>query len=125
MSHHRLGEEVDHASHCAALGVGRSVDEARDPRQRDGAGAHRARLERHVDRRLQQTPASQSLRGLAQSEHLGVRGGIAAKLTLIARLPEHLLPSGHDGPDRDVAVLGRPRGEPEGEAHHSLIGFQG
>ena len=54
-----------------------------------------------------------------------MRGGIAAQLALIARLPEHLLPSGHDGPDRDVAVLGRPRGELEGEPHHPLVGFQG
>src|SRR5687767_6208739 len=49
---HRLGEQVDHTADRASLRVARAVDQARHPSQGDRAGAHRARLQGHVDRRI-------------------------------------------------------------------------
>jgi hypothetical protein len=42
--------------------------------------------------------------------------------TLVARLPQDLVPTRNDGPDRDIAVLGRPLREAEGASHHPLVG---
>ena len=125
MVDHRLGEQVDHAPDRAALRVRGAVDEARDASEGDRPGAHRAGLERHVDRGLEQAPAAEPFGGLAQREHLGVRGGVAAELPLVARLAEHLVAARHHSPDRDVPVLGRPLRELQGAAHHRLVDVHG
>ena len=58
----RLGEHVDHAARGARLRVGRAVDDARDAREDDRARAHRARLERHVERRVEDAPGAERAR---------------------------------------------------------------
>ena len=59
----RLGEHVEHAARRPRLRVGRAVDDARHAREHDRAGAHRARLERHVEHGVEQPPAAAPLRG--------------------------------------------------------------
>ena len=117
MVDHRLGEQVDHAADGAALRVGGAVDESRDPCQGDRAGAHRAGLEGHVDGGLEQSPATQPLRRLAQREHLGVGGRIAAQLSLVASRPQDLVAARDHGADRDVAVRRGPLGQLQGRLH--------
>jgi hypothetical protein len=50
-----------------------------------------------------------------------VCGGIAAQLALVPRRPQDVGAAGDDGPDRDVAVGGRPLGELERAAHQALV----
>ena len=123
MVDHRLGEQVDHASHGASLRVGGAVDESRDPCQGDGARAHRAGLERHVDGGLEQSPATQPLRPLAQGEHLGVGGRIAAQLSLVSSRPQNLVAARHHGADGDVTVRRGPLGQLQGRLHVAPIGL--
>jgi hypothetical protein len=55
--------------------VGGAVDDARDAGEDDRARAHRARLERDVERRVEQAPGADRRGGLADREHLGVGAG--------------------------------------------------
>ena len=55
----RLGEDVEDRAGGAGLRVGGAVDDARDAAEHDRARAHRARLERHVEHRLEQPPGAE------------------------------------------------------------------
>src|SRR5262249_33564241 len=67
----------------ARLGVLATIDEARDPRVDQRPRAHRTRLLRHVQRRLD-APVTDPARGVAERFDLGVRGRIAAHLAAVA-----------------------------------------
>src|SRR5690349_5924729 len=68
----RLGEELRTMQDCAAFRIFRREYQALDACQADRAGAHRARLERDVERRSDEPLVSQ-LRGCrAQNQLLGV-----------------------------------------------------
>ena len=81
-----------------ALGSGGAVDDARDAREHDRARAHRARLERDVERRVEQPPGAQAPRRLAQREHLGVGGRVLAQLALVVAGADHLAVRGRSRP---------------------------
>ena len=68
------------------------------PRENDGAGTHRARLQRDVESAVVEPPAIELGRCLADGEKLRVRGGI-----LIANRPV-----GCGGEDRSIAHDNRP-----------------
>ena len=103
----RVAEHVEHASRRAGLRVGRAEDDARHAPEHDRPGAHRARLEGDVEDRRGDAPASEPRRGLAQSEHLGVGGRVAAQLALIRSRGDHLALVGDHAADRHVVVLER------------------
>src|SRR6185503_5675050 len=52
----RLGEHVEHAAGGARLRVGAAEDDPRHAREDDRPRAHRARLERHVQRAVEDAP---------------------------------------------------------------------
>ncbi len=59
--------------------------------------------------------------GVPQGDHLGVRGRVPSDLPLVVAGADDLALADHDGPDRDVFVLGRAGGLSEGQAHEVLI----
>src|SRR5690349_13679564 len=61
----------------AGLGVARAVDEASDARVDERPGAHRARLERDVERATLEPPGAQSLGGSPDGDDLGMGHGIS------------------------------------------------
>ena len=117
----RLREHVHHAAGCARLGVGRAVDDVRNAGQDDRAGAHRAGLERDVERRQRQAPAPELGRGLAQDQDLGVGSGILAQLALVPRLRQDLAVPSEDRPDGDVPVGSRALGAAKRQEHQLPI----
>ena len=118
----RIGEDVQDASRRPRLRVGGRVDHARDPREDDRPRAHRARLQRHVERALQHPPGAKRGGGLAQRQHLGVRGRVLAQLALVAAAPDHATVVVHDdGPDRDVVMRHRRARLLQGDAHPALV----
>ena len=84
-----LAEDVEDAAGGAGLGVGGAEDDGGDAGEDDRAGAHRAGLERDVERRRRQPPAAERLGGGADREDLGVGGRVAAQLALVAGGGEH------------------------------------
>jgi hypothetical protein len=117
----RLPEHVENAAGGARLRVGGAVDDPREARQDDRAGAHRARLEGHVEDRVRNPPPPEIRSGLAEREDLGVRRGVSPKLALVSRRGEHL-PLSHDhGADRDVVVIGGTLRLAQRETHELLV----
>ena len=100
----------------AALGVRSGVVEAAQAGQGDRAGAHRARLERHIKIAAGEPFGAQSRRGRADDEHFGVRGRIGELARSVPGAGDHAPAADERGADRRLAAqLGRPR-LGEGEA---------
>src|SRR4051794_13655469 len=117
----RLAQHVHHGAGGAGLRVGRPVDDPRDPGEHDRPRAHGAGLERHVEHAVEHAPGSEAARGFAQGEDLGVRGGVATQLALVAPGPDDLALVHDHRADRHVVVLQRPLGLAEGQAHEVLV----
>jgi hypothetical protein len=117
----RLGEDVEDAAGGPRLRVGGAEDDRGDAGEDDRPGAHHAGLERHVEGGAGQPPAAQRLGGGADREDLGVGGGIAAQLPLVAGGGERHAVAGDDRADRDVAVPLRLAGALDREAHEALV----
>src|SRR3990170_4896423 len=67
-----LFEQLRDRDHSARFVVRRAEDDQGHAREHDRAGAHRARLDRHVERAVAQTPAPQCRPRRAKREHFGV-----------------------------------------------------
>src|SRR5690606_3185201 len=104
----------------AGLVVPGAEHQAIDPRGDHRSGAHRAGLEGDHQRALLQTPAAQGARRRAQSDDLGVAGGIRVALAGVAALADHLAVADHDGAHRDVARGRRIAGQLERATHEGL-----
>ena len=117
----RLAEHVEHAAGRAGLRVVRRVDHPRHARQHDRAGAHRARLERHVQHRVEQPPGAEPRRrpraGRAPRRGRWGRRGARARCAR-RRAPR---PRGRPRADRHVVVLERPLGLAQGQPHEVLV----
>ncbi len=120
----RLAEHVQDAPACSGLRIARSVDHARHPREHDRAGAHGARLERHVEDRVEHPPTAGGEGGLAQGDDLGVGGGILAQLALVVGRRDDLAVAHEHRADRHVVVFGRTLGLAQGETHEVVIAWE-
>src|SRR5271157_1131274 len=65
-------EHLQHGMHRSGLGVFRAIDQAPDSRVRDGAGAHGAGLDSHVEIAIEQTIVAEGFSSFAQGEYFGV-----------------------------------------------------
>src|SRR5439155_14451730 len=68
----RLVDHVQHRTARARLGVRRTIDQTGEAREHDRARAHRARLERHVERAVAEPPGMERVRGRADRQDLGM-----------------------------------------------------
>ena len=64
------------------------------------------------------------LRGLPQRQHLGVRSGVLARLTLVVPGPDDLSLVDDHGPYRDVVMLQRSLRFADRQAHEVLIAWE-
>ena len=72
----------------AGLRIQRAVDDARETSLDDGSTAHRARLERRVERGAREPVVAGLAGGLAQGENFGVGGRVAEGDRRVVRLPD-------------------------------------
>ena len=84
-------------------------------------GAHRAGLERHVERAAVEPPRAARLGRLGDGDHLGVGRRIVELLALVVRGGDHAVLEDDDRADRHF-VLGQGRlGLVEGQLHEVVV----
>ena len=104
----RLAEDARAVLDAAALRIGGAVVEPAEARERDGGGAHRARLQRHVEVAADQPLGAERGTGGADHQQLGVGRGVVQLARAIARRGQQRpVRANHDRPDRDLAALCR------------------
>src|SRR5271165_5508262 len=112
-----LAEEARTIVDGAALGVRGGVIEPAQTSERDRAGAHRARLKRHVKIAADQPFGANFRRGLADDEHFGVRSRIVEFARAVPGARDQGPVANESSADRRFAAqLGRTRLS-ESEAH--------
>jgi len=126
-------ENLETRADCAAFGIVRAVDQTGNTRLYDGAGAHAARLNRHVKSRASQTVVPGSARPFAQNYNFCVRRRVAIANCPISRARDDLAVCDKHCTNRDFA---RFRGSASffesqvhkfdvrthGQAEHSMVG---
>ena len=73
-----FGKQIDYAAARTSLGIGSTVDQPRDTRMDDRAGAHGAGFQRHVQRTAGQAVVAQMQSGSAERANFGMSGRIVA-----------------------------------------------
>src|SRR4029078_1800215 len=86
------------------LGIGGAEHDPVDPGEYDRPGAHRAWLERDVERAPVEAPRSDRLGCCSQREHLRMRSGVASQLSLVAGRADAIVAPGDHAPDRHVVM---------------------
>ena len=113
-----IAQHVVERAGGAGLLVPRAEHDGGDACREDRARAHDARLERDDERAVGESPVAGGLGRGAQREHLGVRGGVARELALVAsRGDDSARAIDDDRADRHVARGGRLHRLGEREAH--------
>jgi hypothetical protein len=108
-----MPKQVSHRSGHSRFVVPRSKHDALETRQYDCARAHRAWLERHVQRAVVESPAVEFRRRLANSEKFSVSGGILVADSSIARRRDYRSVANDYRANRDLVSLYRVAGEIE------------
>ena len=101
--------------------VARPVDQPADPGRDECTRAHRARLERHHHRDVGQSPAPDRGRGVAEGQHLGVRGRVASALTLVVTGRHDPPVDQRHGADGHLPLRGRCPCLGQGELHGVVV----
>ena len=99
-------EESIEAADGPGFGVGRAEDDAGDAGQDDGAGAHRAGFEGHVEGAPFEPPIGEGGGGLGDRQHFGVGGRVAELFATVVGLGEDFAVAKDDRADGDL-VFGR------------------
>ncbi len=97
--------DVEDAARGAGPRVGGAEHETADACMDHRARAHRAGLERHVKRRVEQAVGPERLSGRAQRDHLGVRAGIVRANRLVPALGDDRPVVHDDGAHRHLPCL--------------------
>src|ERR1700677_1562009 len=95
----RRGKEFHAAVYRAALRIGGAVIEAADAGESEGAGAHRAGLERDIDVAAFEPFGAEERRRLADSDNLGMRGRVAILDGAVAGARDDLGAADNDAAD--------------------------
>ena len=109
------------ASARSRLGIARAIDDGREPRQNDRAGAHRARLQRHEHGAAVEPPVANRSASQGESDSLGMRGGVVEGFSQIKSLRKNAAVSDDHGPDRHFAQAHGLVGESQGQPHRGIV----
>ena len=120
----RMLEQVEQAAARAVLRRGAAEDDACEPHMHHRAGAHRARLLRHVKLAPVQPPVAEHALGLCDREHLRVRGCVLERLDLVEGARDDPPLMHDDASDRYLVRIECATRLPEGFAHEKLIAVE-
>jgi hypothetical protein len=114
-----LDEVLQRAAH-PGLRVARAEDQVGDPGEHDRAGAHRARLQRHVERAPEQAPVAGRLRGATDGDHLRVCRRVLQGVREVVPGRDQLAVAHDHRADRNLSDRLRAARLLDREAHPSL-----
>ena len=98
-------EDAEDRAAGSGLGVGRGVDQAADAGVEDGAGTHGAGFEGDVEgAAFGQAIIIQGAGGVAESDDLGVGGGVVVAQNTVLAAGDDLAVVDDDGADGDFAI---------------------
>ena len=118
------GEDAGAVVHAAAFGVIGAENQFSDPGEGDGLGAHRAGFQGDVEVAADQAGGADDVGGGADGQNLGMGGGVAVYLRLVAGLGEDgAVRADDDGADRDFASGGGGGGFFQGAVHRGHANF--
>ena len=106
------------------LSIGRPVYAAAHTGIDHKAGAHGARLQRHVHRAVAQAPSAQRFGGVAKSQKLRVGTRVLVEFAPIMRSRDHGAVPHDDRPDRNLAHSSRLLRLGKSLAHECLVDIQ-
>lgn len=92
----------------APLGITRAIDDCREAGLDDRSGAHRAGLQRDIQRTVEQAPGLERLGGLRDGDHFRMRGGIVERFALIESFSDHTMFMDDDRAHRDLGAVKGP-----------------
>ena len=118
----RIVDQLQRREHRAGFRLGRAVNQRADARVHHGADAHRARLDRHAERRARQPVVADRLRRGPNGANLGVRRRIDRRNRLIERRRHDLAADRDDRADRHLVAGHRLAGFDERRAHQIFVG---
>jgi hypothetical protein len=118
-----VGEDFEAGVDRAAFGIVGAVDEARDAGLDDGAGTHAARLDSDVERGVGEAVVAEQVGGFAQSNDLGVGGGVAIADSAVARTGQELAVMYEHGSNGDFAGFGSRARFSQGFLHELGVSF--
>ena len=98
-----MRRDVEHRADRALNGILRAEIECVEAREEDRSDAHRAGLERDVERTAVEAPGVERRAGTADCETFCMRGGIAECLHLVVPARDDRTVFDDDRPDRDFA----------------------
>src|SRR5882762_4534005 len=121
MVHPSRVEELGCGPHRPGLFVGCAEDDEGDASEDRRTGAHRARLDRHIERAIRETPATERASGFAYREDFGVCGRVRIDFATVARTRDDRAVTHDRRADRDVAVVRSEAPFLEGVAHEAIV----
>src|SRR5262249_34852541 len=114
----------DHVQHRPArteLGITWPEHEPAETAELNRAGAHRAGLERDIDRRVGETPVAERRARRPDRQNLGVRGRVVRRFGAIVPAPEDAAFEHDHRPDRHLSLFGGAPRLVERDAHPPLV----
>ena len=105
MIHPRVPQHIQQRTGRAGFNIFRAVDQAGNAAVNHGAGAHDARLQRDIERGIQQAIVIQHFAALAQRHDLRVCGGIALANWPVPALAYDFISLHQHGSDRHLTLL--------------------
>ena len=118
----RMVEDGEAGTRRTAFGVIGAINEALDASLQYRAGAHRARLDRDINRGANEAIIASGFCRGAEREHFRVRRGIAIGDGAVGRARDDTLVQHDDAADRDFSGAFSGRGLFEGHAHVNFVG---
>ena len=104
----RRDQHIEDAAGSAGLRIGGGVDNATNARMHESHGAHRARLQRGIQRRTRETIVADLATRITQGQDFSVRAGIIQRDVAVPAFADDLLANNQNRAHRHFDVSGLP-----------------
>ena len=117
-----MRKNLEAGTHSAALGIIAAVDNSRNARLNDCAGAHATRFHGYVQRRARKAIVPKDPSAFSQQQYFRMRGRIAILNRAVTRLGHDFAVVYQNGADGNLAGCGRGTSFVQSPMHESNVG---
>ncbi len=118
----RVIYDLHHRAHCPGFWVVGAIDQALDASVNQGAGAHGARFNCNKQVAGCQAVITEGCTGFAQSDDLGVGGGVGVRDVAVPAAAYDFSVADHDRTDGNLAHFQSPMGTTQSFFHPDFVG---